>query len=431
MGTRLISIPSYSIAPTELRELKAQVQELLDKGFIRHSASSWGHVISKEGVTVDPQKIEEFKNEARPSSVTEAMKVHFEEGILSDIISRLPVQSLLRFKCVSKFWKSLIDQPYFRMKHLNHAKNSQKFLYYQQSLEEDISSIYSCSLSPVQLVEDIQKLGFPLNIEPMFCTMYNCCDGLFLIRAFENIVEQDILLLWNPSTRESIVLPTPEFSVGIFSCLGLSLDLTSGGYKILKIEGNESSNHKVSGEIFTLKSGSWRKIDKHPHVTGNRVSGMDSLAFIHGAFHWIGFYSKNYFVVSFYISHEVYGEISLPEQICFVNTRNIGISILEGMLCAYSNMCHEGNNTFKLWIMRDYDLKESWNAILFIEDRYLLRATPKYRFANGEVLFWCSHLRGRYIRFRTQRGPFTLLPPGKFQNGFTFTESLISPRLLT
>ena len=41
-GTRPISIPPYRMAPVELRELKAQLQELLNKGFIRPSASPWG-----------------------------------------------------------------------------------------------------------------------------------------------------------------------------------------------------------------------------------------------------------------------------------------------------------------------------------------------------------------------------------------------------
>ena len=41
-GTHLISIPPYRMAPAELRELKAQLQELLGKGFIRPSASPWG-----------------------------------------------------------------------------------------------------------------------------------------------------------------------------------------------------------------------------------------------------------------------------------------------------------------------------------------------------------------------------------------------------
>ena len=37
-----ISIPSYKMAPKELKELKTQLQNLVDKGFIRSSVSSWG-----------------------------------------------------------------------------------------------------------------------------------------------------------------------------------------------------------------------------------------------------------------------------------------------------------------------------------------------------------------------------------------------------
>ncbi|WMV49813.1 hypothetical protein MTR67_043198 [Solanum verrucosum] len=41
-STHPISIPPYRMAPVELRELKAQIQELLDKGYIRPSASPCG-----------------------------------------------------------------------------------------------------------------------------------------------------------------------------------------------------------------------------------------------------------------------------------------------------------------------------------------------------------------------------------------------------
>ena len=40
--TEPISIPPYRMAPTDLRELKAQLEELLIKGFIRPSISPWG-----------------------------------------------------------------------------------------------------------------------------------------------------------------------------------------------------------------------------------------------------------------------------------------------------------------------------------------------------------------------------------------------------
>ncbi|KAJ9170193.1 hypothetical protein P3X46_018319, partial [Hevea brasiliensis] len=44
-GTAPISIAPYRMAPTELRELKTQLQELLDKGFIRPSVSPWGALV--------------------------------------------------------------------------------------------------------------------------------------------------------------------------------------------------------------------------------------------------------------------------------------------------------------------------------------------------------------------------------------------------
>ncbi|XP_075099244.1 uncharacterized protein LOC142176079 [Nicotiana tabacum] len=41
-GTKPISIPPYRMAPAELKELKVQLKDLLDKGFIRPSVSPWG-----------------------------------------------------------------------------------------------------------------------------------------------------------------------------------------------------------------------------------------------------------------------------------------------------------------------------------------------------------------------------------------------------
>ena len=42
LGTQPISIPPYRMAPLELRELKVQLHDLLDKAFIRPSTSPWG-----------------------------------------------------------------------------------------------------------------------------------------------------------------------------------------------------------------------------------------------------------------------------------------------------------------------------------------------------------------------------------------------------
>ena len=53
-GIEPISIPPYRMSSAELRELKAQLEELLSKGFIRPSTSSWGAPIllvkKKDGI---------------------------------------------------------------------------------------------------------------------------------------------------------------------------------------------------------------------------------------------------------------------------------------------------------------------------------------------------------------------------------------------
>ncbi|KAL5548820.1 hypothetical protein UlMin_004051 [Ulmus minor] len=113
-GTSPISKAPYRMAPMELKELQTQLQELLDKGFIRPSHSPWGapvlfvkkkdgtlrmcidyrelnklyakfskcefwldnvqflgHVISKNGISVDPMKIEAVSKWSAPTNVSE------------------------------------------------------------------------------------------------------------------------------------------------------------------------------------------------------------------------------------------------------------------------------------------------------------------------------------------------------------------------
>ena len=56
-GTTTISMTPHRMAPVELQELRVQLQELLDKGFIRPSTSPWGAsvlIAKKRGKTLRP-----------------------------------------------------------------------------------------------------------------------------------------------------------------------------------------------------------------------------------------------------------------------------------------------------------------------------------------------------------------------------------------
>ncbi|GJT71747.1 hypothetical protein Tco_1031033 [Tanacetum coccineum] len=78
-GAAPVARASYRLAPSEIKELSEQLQELLEKGFIRPSSSPWGASVlfikkkdgSLSGVYVDPAKIEAIKNWAAPTTPTE------------------------------------------------------------------------------------------------------------------------------------------------------------------------------------------------------------------------------------------------------------------------------------------------------------------------------------------------------------------------
>ncbi|XP_017620901.2 uncharacterized protein LOC108465099 [Gossypium arboreum] len=60
LGTALVSVAPYRMALNELIELKAQVQELLDHGFIRLGVSPWGAPDSFEKLLIQPELGKDF-----------------------------------------------------------------------------------------------------------------------------------------------------------------------------------------------------------------------------------------------------------------------------------------------------------------------------------------------------------------------------------
>ncbi|GJR77964.1 putative reverse transcriptase domain-containing protein [Tanacetum coccineum] len=70
-GAAPVARAPYRVAPSEMKELAEQLQELSDKGFIRPSSSPWGSPVNSKGIHVDPAKIESIKDWASPKNATE------------------------------------------------------------------------------------------------------------------------------------------------------------------------------------------------------------------------------------------------------------------------------------------------------------------------------------------------------------------------
>ncbi|GJZ95450.1 putative reverse transcriptase domain-containing protein [Tanacetum coccineum] len=70
LGVAPVARAPYRLAPSKMKELSEQLQELSDKGFIRPSSSPWGAPVF-QGIHVDPAKIESIKDWASPKTPTE------------------------------------------------------------------------------------------------------------------------------------------------------------------------------------------------------------------------------------------------------------------------------------------------------------------------------------------------------------------------
>ncbi|PHT57145.1 hypothetical protein CQW23_05631 [Capsicum baccatum] len=284
----------------------------------------------------------------------------------------------------------------------------------------------------------------------IFCS----CDGLFLIGIwFEPyVVQPSILVIWNPSTKESIAIPHSKCPLqmdddddgyydgpdDVGSAYGFAYDSINDDYKVFRID------MYAGYEILSLKNGSWRIMDETSAVgTANwMLAGWECLAFVHGAFHWIGILSRKFCIVSFNISYEMFGEIQLPEILCSqihiesVVDVDVGVSLLGGMLGVY----YKNDKAFDLWLMKNYSAKDSWMKLFTISSIGVYSIIPKYMFSNYKVLL-CFCFDGetkRYVYRTISGGPSGRIWPLDYVDDgaatiewddFVYTESLISPKL--
>uniref|UniRef100_A0A3Q7G6Y4 F-box domain-containing protein n=1 Tax=Solanum lycopersicum TaxID=4081 RepID=A0A3Q7G6Y4_SOLLC len=154
------------------------------------------------------------------------------EDVVVDILLRLPVESLLRFKCVHKSWRALIK------KIAPGVTPEQKTL-----LQLPRVADFSCVAGPV--------------------------DDLFLVQKL--FYGEDVCLgLWNPATREFRSLSPAPFEIESFFShhnqqYGLGFDLLTLDYKVVWLRGlwddlGLGDYNRVYVCVYSLCNNSWKHL---------------------------------------------------------------------------------------------------------------------------------------------------------------------------
>ncbi|KAI3903800.1 hypothetical protein MKW92_009496 [Papaver armeniacum] len=211
------------------------------------------------------------------------------EDLLIEILLWLPVVSLLRFKAVCKYWRSIIESSDFIHRHANFEKSTSKlgnfiFQYRPKHINGWDYKPYFFVLSSSRGSGDSQEdygqwsyknLGTSPHLSdedeyemyasyPPQANMVSSCHGIICIHDPE---PRDIIL-WNPATKKYRCLPKSlplleDFGVLKSEFVLFGFDRKTYDHKVLQITFFEIDNevditppNRI--QIYSLRSDSWR-----------------------------------------------------------------------------------------------------------------------------------------------------------------------------
>ncbi|XP_058211845.1 F-box protein CPR1-like [Rhododendron vialii] len=208
--------------------------------------------------------------------------------IVYDILSRLPVKSLCRFKSVSKPWLALITDPKFVKSHLHHQSTNDDDVNQKLIICSAASpSIYSVDYrAPDHTVTELKS---PCKSKSRVSVM-GSFDGVVLL-----YIDDDELCLWNPSTRMYQKLsPSPECPDCQYKNMtyGLGYDSVSDDFKVVRAVVSPSTKDPTPVYVFTSKLSSWKRIED---LGSSSLCYAPTGTVMDGAPHWVvSFYCDMY-----------------------------------------------------------------------------------------------------------------------------------------
>ncbi|XP_074326133.1 putative F-box protein At1g47790 [Apium graveolens] len=182
------------------------------------------------------------------------------EEIMFEILSWLPVKSLVRFKSVCKLWRSIISNNIFIRTHLANSKNKGVILNYRSDLTE-IAGIADYDYIEVHDTHQDSVKLYHLPPRETSIIYINSFDGLVCLYNYDG----GVIYIWNPATRRFKILPSPnkEFS-NVRAFVGLGFDPICNDYKILRIVFrrlvSSFGQRLLQAELYSANADSWKEI---------------------------------------------------------------------------------------------------------------------------------------------------------------------------
>ncbi|KAL3646168.1 hypothetical protein CASFOL_011348 [Castilleja foliolosa] len=240
------------------------------------------------------------------------------EDVTIEILSRLPVKSLLRFKSVCRSWNAIINNPTFVSKHHQTISSNEHPQVVLISRRDDNTNNRVISLLRNDPHYTFVDQHIPTFLNDMFghVRLIGPCNGIVCLYGFP-----DNIALWNPSIRDFKKLPQslvqrPSNAKVRGGDLGVGFDSKTRDLKVMQILFCVSADcglvHQV--EIYSSRTNSWRKYE-HPVPANIMYYNLWSMVFKNETFCWWAQDGDVEVILSFDMSNETFKKTLLPFRI--------------------------------------------------------------------------------------------------------------------
>ncbi|KAJ0449761.1 putative F-box domain-containing protein [Helianthus annuus] len=261
--------------------------------------------------------------------------------IQEEIIKRLPVKSLIRFRSVSKSWNSLIGSSNF----ITHYRSQQQHLLVSNYLSNRVS-----------IIDDNT---FPQQRVPLTLRLYDkVLKGQKKIGSSHGLLclyRRGKVVIWNPLITKLVVVVVPNVADDKMfkSVLGFGVCRETSDPKIVKIRYINTFTNMESVncipwqvEILTLSTGVWRSPNSSNLPRKSIVFGSGDGVCVDGVYYWLATDRSTVdaeieaynMIISFDMTSEEFGEANLPD--------NFSLVLVKGN--AWTD-----NPDYSVWMMED------------------------------------------------------------------------------
>ncbi|CAH8361997.1 unnamed protein product [Eruca vesicaria subsp. sativa] len=344
--------------------------------------------------------------------------------MMEEILLRLPVKSLKRFKCVCTSWRSLISETVFTLKHALMLEASKATTCKKSPYGVITTSRYhlkSCCVhslydEPVATVHehDGELLGRD------YYQVVGTCNGLVCFHVDYN----KSFYLWNPTIKLQKRLAGSDLETRdeVVVNYGFGYDESEDDYKIVALL-QQRHQLKTEALVYSTRQKLWRSTCfPCGLVLANKSrSGI----YINGTLNWAATHSSSSIstVISYDMSRDVFKVLRGP-GCCKGGCFTLTLGDLRGCL---SMVCYCKGANADVWVMKEFGEGESWSKLLsipglteFVRPLWISRGlVVLLEFRSGLALYNCTTGKFQYPVSNSLNG---------CRDAKVYVKTLVSPR---